>query len=61
MSIFLVTIHTEDGEKYMYPFCQKPSETKMKSLFFKINGHTYSRKDWKKSIWYEMVELDIIM
>jgi hypothetical protein len=59
MKVYIVTICTEDGENYKYAFFQKPSETKIKSIFFKDHGHTYKKKDWKENIWYEIEELII--
>jgi hypothetical protein len=61
MNVFLVKINTEDGEVYDYVFCQKPSETKIKSIFYRDNAHTYKKKDWKDSISYEIKELTVVM
>lgn len=59
MKIYIVTISTEDGEFYKYAFPQRPSETKIKSYFFKDYKDIYKRKDWGETISYEIAELPV--
>jgi len=59
-TVYVVTISTEDGEEYKYAFYQRPSETKIKGLFYRDNGGNYKRKDWGVNISHNVEELTII-
>jgi hypothetical protein len=59
MRMYIVVISTEDGERYYLSFASKPSETKIKSLFFKKYGNIYKKKEWKQTIGIEVIEVEV--
>lgn len=59
VEVHIVSITTEDGEVYKYAFHQKPSETKIKSMFFRDHKENYNRKDWGVCIGFDIEKLEV--
>ena len=58
-TIYLVTIETEDSEKYKYVFNKKPKEKDFKGMFFK-DYPFYEKTDWKVCISFSIEKFEII-
>lgn len=58
--VYIAAISTEDGEEYKFAFRNKPTKEKVKTLFYKQYGDTYSKSDWNVCISCSIDELEIL-
>lgn len=58
--IWIAKVETEDCEEYYLAFEKKPTENKIKKLFFEQHGVNYQEEDWEVCISHDIFEVKII-
>jgi hypothetical protein len=59
-TIYIVTVNTEDSEKYLFAYDYCPNKTEIKKRFFEQHGENYPEDDWGVCISYDMEDVILI-